>query len=443
MRGLAAAPSGLRLPSLRLFWAVAIPGLAALPVLAQGGGPALTSDSVPLGRTIPERELVANDIARSRYHLGPVRLLPGFAVRNAGYDSNVFGTSTDVVGDWTATFSVGSRFLLPMGAKFVLVAEAFPEYTWYAELKQRDQFGGNYGGTLYGFFNRVTTEVTGRYTERYHIYSSEIESPVFTKTEDGLVRMEVELGVHWSVFGSGQIDRVRYDQIQGPPEQEIGVERNNRTAWAGRGGLRYLISPEWQVAGVVEGSWADFELEPRLRNNTSNAYLGTLEFKRPRLFINLVAGLREGKGSDTEFFPKYSTGVGSYFLSFFALHWLELQTFGHRQVAYSITAGIPYYFENRIGGKINIQVGPRLLLNGYGLAGPNNYPRAQPVHDVGLVKRRDYQKLYGGGFSLLAWSPIVVTGLYTRNQTTSNIPGNGRSYDRYTLFLSFSGVLER
>jgi len=443
VKGFAAAPSGLRLPSLRLFWAVAVLGLAGLPIFAQGGGPALTSDSVPLERTIPERELVANDIARSRYHLGPVRLLPGFAVHNAGYDSNVFGTSTDPVADWTASISAGSRFLLPMGAKFVLVADAFPEYTWYAELKQRDQFGGNYSGTLYGFFNRVTTEVTARYSERYYIYSSEIESPVFTKSEDGVVRMEVDLGVHWSVFGSGEIDRVRYDQIQGPPDQEIGVARNNRTAWAGRGGLRYRISPEWQVAGVVEGSWADFQLDPTLRNNTSNAYLGTLEFKRPRLFINLMGGLREGRGSDSEFFPRYSTGVGSYFLSFFALSWLELQTFGHRQVAYSITAEIPYYFENRIGGKVNIQVGPRVLLNGYGLAGPNNYPRAQPVRDEGLVKRRDYQKLYGGGFSVLAWTPIVVTGLYTRNQVTSNVPGNGRSYNRYTLFLSFSGVLER
>jgi hypothetical protein len=443
VKGFAAAPSGLRLPSLRLFWAVAVLGLAALPIFAQGGGPALTSDSVPLERTIPDRELVANDIARSRYHLGPVRLLPGFAVHNAGYDSNVFGTSTDVVGDWTATFSAGSRFLLPMGAKFVLVADAFPEYTWYATLKQRDQFGGNYTGTLYGFFNRVTTEVDARYSERYHLYSTEIESPVFTKSEDGVVRMEVELGAHWSVFGSGEINRSRYEQIQGPPEQEIGVERNNRTAWAGRGGLRYRISQEWEVAGVVEGTWADFQIEPNLRNNTSNAYLGTLSFKRPRLFINVVGGLREGRGSDSVLFPKYSTGVGSYFLSFFPLPWLELQSFGHRQVAYSISTENPYFFEERIGGKINIQVGPRVLLSGFGLTGPNNYPRPQPVPDQGLVKRRDKQTLYGGGFSVLTWQPVVVTGVYTRNQTTSNVPGNIRSYDRYTLFLSFSGVLER
>ncbi len=442
MTGVAAAPSSDRLPSPRLFAAVAILGLGALPLFAQGGGPSLASDSVPLGRTIPEQEAVANDIARARYHLGPIRLLPAFAVNNAGYDSNVFGT-TDPVGDWTATISAGSRFLLPMGAKMVLVADAFPEYTWYATLTQRDQFGGNYGGTLYGFFNRVTTEFGARYTERFYIYSSEIESPVFTKNEDGVARVEVELGVHWSVFGQGEINKVRYDQIQGPPEQEIGVARNNRTAWAGRGGLRYRISPDWQVAGLIEKSWADFEVEPRLRNSTSNAYLGSLEYNRPRLFINVIGGLREGQGDDAVFFPKYSAGVGSFFTSFFALSWLELQAFGHREVQYSITNENPYYFQSRIGGKINIQIGPRLLLRGYGLTGPNNYPRAQPVQDVGLVKRRDEQTQYGGGFSVLAWRPIVVTGQYTRNQTTSNIPGNARSYDRYTLFLSFSGVLER
>jgi hypothetical protein len=443
VRGVAAAPSGRRSLGLRPLLSFAILGLSALPLFAQGGGPSLASDSVPLERTIPEREAVANDMARSRYHLGPVRLLPGFAVHNAGYDSNVFGTSTDPVGDWTATVSAGSRFLLPLGGKFVLVADAFPEYTWYATLTQRDQFGGNYGGSLYGFFNRVTTEFAARYSERFYIYSSEIESPVFTKNEDGIARMEVELGAHWSVFGFGEINRVRYDQIQGPPEQEIGVEKNNRTAWAGRGGLRYRISEEWQVAGMVEGSWADFEVDPRLRNNTSQAYLGSLEYSRPRLFINVIGGLREGKGEDSVLFPKYSTGVGSFFTSFFALPWLEVQAFGHRQVAYSITTENPYYLESRLGGKINIQIGPRLLLNGYGLKGPNNYPRAQPVPDDGVVKRRDVQSLYGGGFSVLTFRPVVVTGQYTRNQTTSNIPGNARGYNRYTLFLSFSGVLER
>ena len=442
MRGVAPAPSRPRSLSLRPLALAAMLAMAAT-LRAQSGGPSLSSDSVPLERTIPDRERVANDIASARYHLGPIRLLPAFAVHDAGYNSNVFGTSQDPVGDWTATVTAGSRFLLPMGSKFVLVADAFPEYTWYASLKERDQWGGNYGGSLYGFFNRVTTEFGGRYTQRYYIYSSEITSPVFTTTEDGVAKVEVELGTHWSVFGLGEINRVRYEQIQGPPEQEIGVQQNNRTAWAGRGGLRYRISPEVQIAGMAEGTWADFQVEQRLRNNTSTAYLGSLEYSRPRLFINVVGGFREGQGEDSVLFPRYSTGVGSFFASFFALSWLELQTFGHRQVAYSITAINPYYFENRLGGKINIQVGPRLLLSGYGLRGPNNYPRLEPVPNVGLVRRRDMQSNYGGGFSVLAWRPLVLTGLYTRTETTSNIPGNSRGYDRYTVFLSFSGVLQR
>ena len=81
---------------------------------------------------------------------------------------------------------------------------------------------------------------------------------------------------------------------------------------------------------------------------------------------------------DSNYFPNYSTGVGSFFVSFFPISWLELQGYGHRKVSYSLTIANPYFFENRIGGKINIQLGPRILISGYGLTGPNNYPRANP-----------------------------------------------------------------
>jgi hypothetical protein len=91
---------------------------------------------------------------------------------------------------------------------------------------------------------------------------------------------------------------------------------------------------------------------------------------------------------------------------------------------------------------VNVQIGPRILLTGYGLVGPNNYPRAQPV-DGELVERRDEAEQYGGGFSVILWRPLVLTGRVVRTIYDSNIPENNRDYTRYTVMISFSGVFER
>jgi hypothetical protein len=422
-------------------------GLASLPALAQAGGggaggPSLQSDTVPLRRTIPEHEQIDSDLSRARMRLGPVRVLPSFRIYNAGYDSNVFATSEDPVGDWTATVSAGARFLMPMGSKFYFRADGFPQYTWYAELTQRDKFGGIYNGSIYGFFNRMTVELRGDYTQTYRLYSSEVDSQVFQTSTTGSGSVELELSSHWSLFGSGEYQDVHYQQIEGPPGQDLGVPLNNRHDWGGRGGIRYLISDTVSVGFAGEGTFADFEVTPELRNNTSNAALATIEFNRPRFFLNLVGGYREGRGSDSNFFPDYSTGVGSFFASYFPISWLEIQASGHRMVNYSITLVNPYFFESRIGGKVNVQVANSILLSGFGQFGPNNYPRAQLV-DGELVHRRDYANQYGGGFSVLLWRPLVLTARALRTKYTSNIPTDLRDYTRYTVMLSFGGTFER
>jgi hypothetical protein len=433
----------------------AVLGLWTLPLGAQNasgggvGGPSLASDSVPLSRTISDHEQVQNEMGRARMRLGPIRILPSFHVFNAGYDSNVFAVSEedDPTAAWTATVNAGAIFLVPFGSKIVLRARAFPQYTWYQDLPGRNQFGGQYTGSLFGFFNRMSVELRSAYFQQYQQYSSEIETFVFQRTTGVTAKVEVDLTSRLALFGQGAYSDTNFEQIDGPPVQEVGVRLNDRTATGGRGGLRYEVSPAFNVGVVAEGTFADFEFEKELRNNQSNAYLASVGFNRPRLYLNLLGGYREGTGDTTDtLFPRYTTGVGSFFLSYFPISWLELQAFGHRDVSYSINVENPYYFENRIGGKVNIQLGPRILVSGFGLVGPNNYPLAQPVivdGQIKLVKRRDEYEQYGGGVSVIVYRPLVFTGRVIRNTSTSNIPGQGRDYTRFTAMLSFGGTFER
>jgi hypothetical protein len=410
-----------------------------LATLAAGSARAqLTSDDVPQGRTIPVKDEVDADMQAARFHLGPIRLIPTVMVKDAGYDNNVFGTTENPVSDWSFTIRGGVRLIVPFGSKIYLRGSALPEYTWYDKLEERRGWGGLYEASLYGFFNRMTAQLRAFDEETFQLYSSEIPTKVLTHTQDGSAGFEVEILKRLAFFAKAEGMRIRYSTDGQLPTDPVSL--NNRTDTSVRGGPRYYISPDWSISAVVEQTWSDFELEPETRDNQSRAYLLGIQYTRPRFYFNLSGGYRTGDPRDSSTFPSYSTGTGSFFASFFAIRWLEVQAYGHRRVQYSLSSGNPYYFENRIGGAINVEVLGRVLLRGYGETGPNQYP-------VGLVEngthRRDQVTLFGGGASVIVVRPVVLTALVTRTEYSSNVPGPGRAITRFTVNLSFGGELVR
>jgi len=419
----------------RVLLAVVLATLAAGSARAQ-----LTSDDVPQVRTIPVKEEVDADMQAARFHLGPVRIIPTIAVRNAGYDNNVFGTTENPVSDWSFAIRGGFRFIVPFGSKIYLRASALPEYTWYDKLEDRRGWGGLYEASLYGFFNRMTTQLRAFDLETFQQYSSEVPTKVLTRSQDGSAGFEIEILKRLAFFAKAEGMRIRYSTEGRLPGQP--VQANDRTDTSVRGGPRYYLSPDWSISAAVEQTWSDFVYLPGTRDNQSRAYLLGVQYTRPRLYFNLSGGYRTGDPRDLSLFPSYSTGTGSFFASFFALRWLEFQAYGHRNVQYSLTAGNPYYFENRIGGQINLEVLGRVLLRGYGETGPNQYPVGQ-VENGTVVHRRDQITLFGGGASMIVFPPVVLTGLVTRTEYGSNTPGNDRTITRFTITMAFNGEFVR
>jgi hypothetical protein len=417
--------------------------LAGLALAASMTGQFLTSDEVPRERTVPERDVIDSDLARSKLHLGPVHFLPSINVTNAGYDSNVFATSTDPTTSWTATVAAGTRVLLPLGTKMYLVGDIFPQYTWYSNLTVRDRWGGTYDAAILGFFNRLKFQAVGADRQSYELYSSELPAYVFSNIRSAKGNVEVDITHSLSLIAAGGYEEVRYTQYAGPPLQDVQVKLNNSDDSEVRGGLRYNITENWDVAGVVEEVRSVFQFQPELRDNQSTGYLGSITFNVPRLFINAIGGYRDGRSLDGSAYPEYQTGVGSYFVSFFPLRWIELQTYGRRRVAYSIQVLQPYYFENRVGAGANIEFFDRFLLRGFVEDGPNTYPEAVPVPGEGLVDRVDHTKYYGGGLSIKLPARMVLTGLVTKQIVVSNVPDQSRNFLRFTAFLNFSGEYSR
>jgi hypothetical protein len=167
-----------------------------------------------------------------------------------------------------------------------------------------------------------------------------------------------------------------------------------------------------------------------------------IHYDRPQFYVNLSGGYREGRPRGVSLSPRYSTGTGSFFVSYYPLHWLEIQGYGRRRVEYSLTSTNPYFFENRIGGGVNVQILSRILVRGFAEAGPNNYPLPQIVNGE-AVRRRDQARIFGGGLSIRAFQPLVVTGLVTRNEFDSNIATENRQVTRFTVAMSLSGEFAR
>lgn len=421
----------------RILVAASIAGVGlAASVSAQ-----LVWDIAPEQREIPQKQQIDDDLARSRFRLGPVRIIPGFAVNDAGYDSNVFATPTDPFADWFFSIHAGARFLVPFGSKLYLRASAFPSYRWYDKLSDRRGFGGDFEAGLLGFFNHMTVQLEGTGSEGFQIYSSELNSRVLTRDVGGFGRVEVDLSRRFAVFVSGGSHRIRYSQPEGPLDQQVQVLVNNRTDSSVRGGLRYRLAPDWSVDALVEETWSDFEFDPAGRNNRSTAYQMGVHYDRPKLYVNLTGGYRQGRADDSTF-PEYSIGTGAFFVSYFPIRWLELQATGHRGVSYSISLEDPYYIENRLGGAAYLRILPPLVFRGFGSAGPNEYPGVRTVNGV-QVNRRDQVRTYGGGVTVPIRSYASITGLVTRNDYASNVPGATQAYTRYSINVLLGGELTR
>ncbi len=416
--------------------------LAAAIALGSGSARAqLASDDVPRTRTIAAKEQLDLDMQRSRFHLGPVRFLPGFEVSNAGYNSNVFGHPQNPVGDWTATVNVGTKLILPFGSKVFFLGDAYPGYTWYASHSDLSHFAGTAGASIAGYFNRLSFEIGARGSESVTIHTEQ-PTPSLAKVIRGYGRVDVDLTSRLAFFAGGEERQVRETQKEVPLPTGFDVARYNRTDDAVEGGFRYALGSGWDIAPEVQYTTSHFVLTPEERNNTGLAYLLGIGYNRPRLFLNLVGGYREGRPYQGSSFPSYSTGVGSFFVSYFVTPWLEAKGYGRRHVAYSSDTVNPYYFSNQIGGGLNIQVLSRVLLKAFAETSESRYPI--PVAFQGsAIKRKDKLVSYGGGASVILLRRLTLTALVSQKKNDSNIPTTDYSVVQVSTFLTFSGEFLR
>jgi hypothetical protein len=423
----------------RIRWALIAAVFLPAAALAQ-----LTNDEVPRQRTVPVREEIDAQMQGSRYHLGPFRLSPSIIFGGPTYDNNVFGASGDEpkFSDWTATVSAGTGVLVPIGRWAYLRGSLFPQYIWYDRLEERRQWGGNYSGGLYLFSNRISFLGTYSSTKTPTYPNDEILTEVLGVSENALGRLEVALTGALSLFAAAQYQRLEYRPLGDAPIEVIGdLADLNRKEGAVRGGVRYKINSYCDVGVGAEATRTEFLVDPENGDNESKAALAAFYYSRPRLFVNLRGGYREGRAINGSTFPAYDTFTGSGYITYELLRPLDVSLYGHRVVSYALVQDNPYYFDNVGGLGLNIRLGYRVTLRGFGELGENVYPVPVPQTDGPAVKRTDKLTAYGGGLSVLILRSLSVTALASNTEYDSNLPEFDRSVFRFTAGLVLGAIV--
>jgi len=421
-----------RVRTIRLSWWIITSSSVVLVFVAS------VARAQPFQRTVPIEEQIRIEMEQSRFHLGPLRLQPKFALTNAGYNNNLFGTPEPTVSDYTATVSAGLHMIVPFGTKMYVRGDVSPEYYWYAHHVDQRQLGGRYAASWLGLFNWSSSELSGSYWKSVARLSSENETFVTQTFSDGIGRLEVNLSRRWSLFVGVDGHRLRYSSPVLIRAQEL-----DRDEYAGRAGIRYRLTSFFNVAALVQGGRTEFVTTSRGKDNQTEAYLVEGHYDRGRFFLTLSAGYQRAQPYLGSTFTPFSTGTGSYLVSYTLVAPIEFQAYGHRAPQYSLFSSNAYFIETRNGLALNLKVGHRIRLHGYGAFGTNKYPLPFPVHVTEFVQRKDRSTSVGGGLTLLFFRNATVLALVDQTKLSSNIPGLGRSILRFTTNLTFEGAYTR
>ena len=398
------------------------------------------SGPVPQTRISSSQEAIKQALENARYRLGPVRVFPKVSVANAGYNTNVFGTSENEVGDWEATATAGARFLLPFGKKVYLQADVLPQYNWYASETDLRHFGGGYGGSAFAFFNRLSIEASGLYSDSTVVPTSETPARSVQRSTFGSGTLALDVTHAVSVLGGGSVHRTRYDSLPGSPIPTASLADQDRTDSSFFAGVRHSLLGPLVVTLVAADGRAEFVNKASQRDNETRSYLANvLVSTTQRIFLNTTVGYRQGRSLNGSLLPAFNSPVASAFVSWVPTSFLEFQAWGYyRNVSYSLDPNYPLFYETRYGGGPVLSFGPRIRVQLYGNNGKNDYSvtsaAAAPPPQASTTKAT-----YGGSMSVLFSKVIVLNVGAAADRYRSPVPDQNRTVVRLLTGLSFEG----
>lgn len=399
------------------------------PGAVSGAGPELT------------REAFEAALAEAPWHLGSVRVDPWFGLSDLSWSANPLGTTEgmDPEGDLTASAGAGLRAHLPTGHSLFWTAHALPEYRWWAEQDGRNRLNGRYGAGVFGFFNRMTLEASGRRQEELAVVSAELPQEVNGRQDVFRLAGEVHLGFATSVFAAVSESRAR---VALKPEERAAVgelralDRNERAL---RTGLRYRPRERWSLALGVEWTEAD-SVGTRDLSSSGTAPVAEVRYTGPKFWASGAAAFRSLEAEEGSEFRDTDTETYSVELGIEGNR-LSPTVYARRSLALAVSEEFSHFTVDTFGASVAMALGYRTQVRAFGEVGENEFAARE---EIGALRRVDDVTSYGVDLSFGITRGLAVRVGGYRTELESNLPGNDRILEVLTSGITLGvGGLER
>lgn len=427
------------LPS-RLLLALVL-AVLALPVVAQA--PQYTAPGGATAERPRTKEDLEKRMEEARWRVGPLRLAPWLAVRRLTWEEDVFvqreGREDEATSDLTGSVGAGLTAYLPTGPKLFWVAQAMPEYLWWLDLSERNQWVGRYGAGVYADLNRLRIGVNGRRSEQQQVVTPEEPLQVLSDQRTASANAELDLADTLTLRVSGSRIEVenRLPDADGPgadlPPGVADFTRLDREERALRGELSYRPREPVEVALGVEATETDFATGARDLSSTGTSPYLSLRLDGHSLSLDSRVVRRELEPEPGSDLRAVDATEGQLRLRFTPGWRFTFGLYGHRSTVYALDLDYSHLTDQRLGVELSAPFGERLTVRAFTETGDAEY---EPL--PGSPARTDDVTAWGAEASFRLGEWLSYRAGFQQVSYDSNLPGFDRDLSRVTSSVVLS-----
>lgn len=419
--------------------AMAAAAVAPLPVQGQfaqytqpGGGAG--------GGTELTREAFEQALDEALWNLGPVRLSPWAGIRDLRWSTNPLGRPDEAEpggrgnddGGLTVAGGAGLRAHLPTGHNVFWTVHALPEYQWWQDQDDRNRLNGRYGAGVFGFFNRLTIEASGRREEQLGVVSAELPQEVNHRQDTFRLASELHLGFATSLFAELSENRTRaaLEDVEREAAGELrALDRDERAV---RAGVRYRPRDRWTFG--VGMAWTESESVGGVRDLSTTGTAPTVEvaYTGPKFYARTAAELRSLEAEEGSEFRDTDTETYSVELGLEGNR-LSPALYARRSLALAVSEQFSHFTSDVYGGSAGLNLGYRTSLRAFAETGENEFVLGQGAEGPA---RTDDVTSYGVDLTFRIGRVNFQLGGY-RTEIDSNLPGEDRTLEVLHSGISF------
>ena len=332
----------------RAFWRTAgmlvlITVIGNVPLSAQYISPGVVETT----RAIPDKEVFDKSIDQVGWNLGSLRVRPWYGLRDAAFVSTRDQETATSEEDFTLTFGAGLRAYLPTG-KLMWSAHALPEYVWWQDDEAKRGLNGRYGLGVFGYFNRLRFEVSGRRVERQEFFSAEVQELTSTAIDTSRLSVEVDVARRLGLFGSAELRTFRSEEVESALFPRLDRDEDVFTV-----GLRYHSPRGWYTALALEDRTTEFPAEARDLSNSGTSELLELGFTGGRFGARLALAFRDLEADAGSDFGRFNETTGSLEILGKPSARVALLTYARRGQTFSVDLRNAFILSERQGVRFN------------------------------------------------------------------------------------------